>query len=166
VPARNPRARRDGRRLADDDGMSSSRFPRKILVAVDFDEPSDGALDAAFALAASAGANVCIMHAFDAAAPARDHGPRSAEAARWMLQSLATRRTPAFGASVTTRLEEGDPRARIAEAATAAGADLVVVGTHARARTPRALLGSVAEAVVRTSSVPVLTVRASLPRTM
>jgi nucleotide-binding universal stress UspA family protein len=38
------------------------------------------------------------------------------------------------------------------------GADLVVMGTHGRRGVARALLGSVAEKVVRSASCPVLTV--------
>jgi nucleotide-binding universal stress UspA family protein len=37
-------------------------------------------------------------------------------------------------------------------------ADLIVMGTHGRRGLPRAILGSVAERVIRTSTVPVLTV--------
>ncbi|MFX7981092.1 universal stress protein, partial [Acinetobacter baumannii] len=40
-----------------------------------------------------------------------------------------------------------------------AGAQVLVLGTHGRRGVPRALLGSVAESVVRTSSLPVLLVR-------
>jgi nucleotide-binding universal stress UspA family protein len=43
------------------------------------------------------------------------------------------------------------------------GVDLVVVGTHGRTGFDRYLLGSVAEQLVRTSPVPVLTVRAPPP---
>ena len=39
------------------------------------------------------------------------------------------------------------------------GVDLIVIGTHGRRGISRALLGSVAEKVVRMSSVPVLSVR-------
>ncbi|MFN3285622.1 MAG: universal stress protein, partial [bacterium] len=48
---------------------------------------------------------------------------------------------------------------RIVEAAADVGADLVVMGTHGRTGVDRILFGSVAEHVVRTSPVPVLTVR-------
>ncbi len=143
-----------------------THYPTKILVAVDFDDVSDRALETAFALAATSGANVCIMHAFDEATIARTHGPRSADAARRELSGLAAARTTIDGVKVTTRLDAGDPRLVIADAARVEHADLVVMGTHARAGTPREMLGSVAESVVRTSPVPVLTVRSRLPRTM
>ena len=38
-------------------------------------------------------------------------------------------------------------------------ADTIAIGTHGRSGLSRALLGSVAEALIRTSSVPVLVVR-------
>jgi nucleotide-binding universal stress UspA family protein len=38
-------------------------------------------------------------------------------------------------------------------------ADMIVIGTHGRSGLPHALLGSVAEKVVRTASCPVLTIR-------
>jgi nucleotide-binding universal stress UspA family protein len=49
--------------------------------------------------------------------------------------------------------------AGIASAAEAVGADLVAIGTHGRSGVSHALLGSVAEAVVRRSPVPVLVAR-------
>ena len=39
------------------------------------------------------------------------------------------------------------------------GYDLIVMGTHGRTGLDRLLVGSVAERVVRTASVPVLTIR-------
>jgi nucleotide-binding universal stress UspA family protein len=51
--------------------------------------------------------------------------------------------------------------AEILLAIASVGADLVVMGTHGRHGIARALLGSVAEKVVRLSPVPVLTVHAA-----
>jgi nucleotide-binding universal stress UspA family protein len=48
----------------------------------------------------------------------------------------------------------------LAIAAEESGADLIVMGTHGRRGLKRLLLGSVAEAVVRTAGQPVLLVRA------
>jgi len=62
--------------------------------------------------------------------------------------------------TVATALRSGRPWEEILAAAREGNADLIVIGTHGRKGLPRALLGSVAEKVVRMSPVPVLTVRA------
>ena len=55
---------------------------------------------------------------------------------------------------------EGDPRERILSAARELDADMIAMGTHARRGLSRVFMGSVAEAVVRTSEIPVLTTSA------
>jgi nucleotide-binding universal stress UspA family protein len=47
----------------------------------------------------------------------------------------------------------------IVDVARELGADLIVMGTHGRRGVRRALIGSIAESVVRTASCPVLTIR-------
>jgi nucleotide-binding universal stress UspA family protein len=59
---------------------------------------------------------------------------------------------------VETAVVEGKPSHEIVDYAEEEGCDLVVMGTHGRGGIDRLLLGSVAEAVVRSSSVPVTTV--------
>ncbi len=59
----------------------------------------------------------------------------------------------------TTFCEPGDPATAIVEHATQGGYDLLVLGTHGRTGFAHALLGSVAEKVVRHAPCPVLTVR-------
>ena len=56
-------------------------------------------------------------------------------------------------------LRTGDAREVILHTAEEIGADMIVMGTHGRRGVGRALLGSVAESVVRTSPCPVLTIR-------
>src|SRR5262249_58632713 len=56
-------------------------------------------------------------------------------------------------------LRTGDARELINETARELGADLIVMGTHGRRGISRALLGSVAETVVRSAPCAVLTVR-------
>ncbi|GAB7019387.1 universal stress protein [Halostagnicola bangensis] len=60
---------------------------------------------------------------------------------------------------LTTDVREGRPAAEICSYVRDIDADLVVTGTRGRHGENRLLLGSVAERVVRTSPVPVLTVR-------
>jgi len=60
---------------------------------------------------------------------------------------------------VTTAVREGCPAAEITEYAREEGADMVATGTRGRHGENRFLIGSVAERVVRSCPVPVLTVR-------
>lgn len=54
----------------------------------------------------------------------------------------------------------GDPVAALQQVAVDYDADVIVVGTHARRGVARAVLGSVAESLVRTAKLPVLVARA------
>ncbi|MEF8828578.1 MAG: universal stress protein [Haloarcula sp.] len=62
--------------------------------------------------------------------------------------------------TVETAIAHGIPYQAILEAIEDADVDIVVIGTHGRTGIDRYLLGSVAEKLVRTSPVPVMTVRA------
>jgi nucleotide-binding universal stress UspA family protein len=141
--------------------------PRRILVGTDFSEAADHAIDAAVTLAAALGAVVTIVHAYEVPPegfPAELHeaNPDTLAAyARRSTQSLedAAAGRRASGVEIHTALRKANASDGIAIAADAAGADLVVVGTHGRSGLRRWLLGSVAERVIRTSPQPVLVVR-------
>ncbi|WP_440771033.1 universal stress protein [Natronorubrum sp. DTA28] len=60
---------------------------------------------------------------------------------------------------ITTAVREGRPAVELCEYAREVDADLIATGTRGRHGENRLLLGSVAERVVRTSPVPVLSVR-------
>jgi len=60
---------------------------------------------------------------------------------------------------VSTAVREGRPAAEISQYARDVDADVVATGTRGRHGESRFLIGSVAERVVRTCPVPVLTVR-------
>ena len=64
--------------------------------------------------------------------------------------------------TVTTAIEEGDPRFAIVDYAAQWKADLLVVGSHGRKGLGRLLIGSVAEYVARHAYCSVLIVRAPL----
>ncbi|KAB1198987.1 MULTISPECIES: universal stress protein [Haloferax] len=78
-----------------------------------------------------------------------------AEAALALVERAAEKE----GVPVETHVLEGTPSREIVEFAERGDCDLIVMGTHGRGGIDRLLLGSVAEKVVRASSVPVLTVR-------
>ena len=63
------------------------------------------------------------------------------------------------GVTVVTEVVEGVPPQEILEYSAMQGIDLIVMGTQGRTGIDRFVMGSVAERVVRHSSVPVLMVR-------
>jgi nucleotide-binding universal stress UspA family protein len=79
-----------------------------------------------------------------------------AEAAVARIHELAGERDSGVG--VETAVVEGKPSREIVRYAENEGCDLIVMGTHGRGGIDRLLLGSVAESVIRASSVPVTTV--------
>jgi nucleotide-binding universal stress UspA family protein len=139
---------------------------KKILVPVDFTESSNHALDYAVDLAVALGAAVSVLHVFQppvyniadaviVAPPAM--AVEISDKAQQMLDSAMNsrrKRCPGISGAVVT----GAPWEEIGRLAVEQNADLIVMGTHGRRGLSRAILGSVAERVVRTSKVPVLTV--------
>jgi nucleotide-binding universal stress UspA family protein len=139
----------------------------QLLVPVDFSETSERALDYALELARRVGADVALVHVYQlpvwgfpdgAIVPAADLASQLSVGAQRSLDQCVERRA-APGASVRGFLREGVPWEEINELARALHADLIVIGTHGRRGIARALLGSVAETVVRTAEVPVLVIR-------
>jgi nucleotide-binding universal stress UspA family protein len=148
--------------------MSATPSIQHILVAHDFSETAEKALDFALDLAAKLGAHVTAMHAYELPTYAFPEGPvltvemiaqieRAAATALEGIVARAARRSPAV--KVKTELRHGSAWKEIDQAAADLKVDLVVLGTHGRKGIARALLGSVAEKVVRTATCPVLTVR-------
>jgi nucleotide-binding universal stress UspA family protein len=62
---------------------------------------------------------------------------------------------------VQTRIARGCPAPRILGTARECGCDLIVMGAHGHGRLHHALIGSVSDAVLRISELPVLLVRAA-----
>ncbi len=141
----------------------------RILCAVDFSDPSARALQYALALAERLGAQVDVIHVYQFPNYAVEDG--AVELPPYVQQDLAIRlreRLEQFvkekageGSKTSTHLVEGIPYLEIVAAAKEHQADLVVVGTHGRTGLSHMFLGSVAERVVRSSEVPVLTMRSA-----
>ncbi|MFP3889497.1 universal stress protein [uncultured Ralstonia sp.] len=143
----------------------------KILVAVDGSQTGEQALDEAIRLAARLGAELSIVHVIDSGYVKYDVGyldtrglTETLVAQGKAILSQAQAKAEQAGVRVRTLLED-DPLAAfdigmaIEDAAHAAGAQLLVLGTHGRRGVRRLLLGSVAEGLVRQSALPVLLVR-------
>lgn len=77
-----------------------------------------------------------------------------------MVRDAETRAREAGATSVDTHVLQGVPASGIGEYAEREGFDLIVMGSHGRTGLGRALMGSIAEKVVRTAHCPVLTVKA------
>ncbi|OJY21145.1 MAG: hypothetical protein BGO98_13840 [Myxococcales bacterium 68-20] len=137
---------------------------KNILVPVDFGEPSRRALEVAIALAKQNGAALTVLHVFDVppSYASMDLSPMDLLAPMWSAAQAELDATLAKvkGAlpNATHCLTRGTPWREILATIDRTHPDLVVVGTHGRTGLERALLGSVAERIVRLSPVPVLTV--------
>ena len=138
----------------------------RILVPTDFTETSDRALDYAIALAEKVGAKVTVMHAYEipivgfpdgALIATADVATRIANVSQEALDALVKRRAVG-GVTFDAILRDGVAYEEIGKVADEIGADLIIIGTHGRRGIARALLGSVAENVIRTSTRPVLTI--------
>lgn len=143
---------------------------KHIVVAVDFSECSQVAVDRAAALARALGAELEVMHVFETPyyhgaehVTVRDEKGEHVTIVE-MVRAAAKRELAAFmeanerrGVVATARLAEGDPETAIIAASQ--DCDLLVMGTHGRRGPARWLLGSIAERVLRGARCPVLTVR-------
>jgi len=140
---------------------------RRILVPTDFSDPSKEALELAIAYAGRFGASLTLMHAHemptyvfpDAVMPVTPQVvAQIAKTAREELERLAEG-VRAAGVPCDTVVSIGPNDVEICNHAEQIGADLIIMGTHGRTGLRHALLGSVAEKVVRRAPCPVLTVR-------
>jgi nucleotide-binding universal stress UspA family protein len=139
---------------------------RQILVPIDFTETSDKALDFAIELAQKFDASITVMHAYEipvigfpdgALVATVDVATRIQEAAKKGLDAAVAARS-ARGVKITSVLRDGVAWEEIRAVAEDVHADIIVIGTHGRRGIARALLGSVAENVIRTVKTPVLTI--------
>jgi nucleotide-binding universal stress UspA family protein/mono/diheme cytochrome c family protein len=144
---------------------------KTILVPVDFSMNSARALEYAHALATRFEASLHVIHvcevpslatgSMDAYAIAYSNWSQQLgdEAERELLKVLPK----LTGVTATTEVLFGNPARAIVAAATARKSDLIVMGTHGHGVVMHALMGNVAERVVRTAPCPVLTIREPRP---
>jgi universal stress protein A len=143
------------------------QLAKKILVPTDFSECADHALGYAVALADKLGATLHLVNAISI--PSLGVPELGVAVASTMMenavvanQAALDRLVAAHGAvKITSELRTGDARDVIVDVARELGIELIVMGTHGRRGLKRALLGSIAEGVLRAAPCPVLTIRAN-----
>jgi nucleotide-binding universal stress UspA family protein len=141
----------------------------RILVPIDFSEYGQQALRYGCALSERFGSDLHLLNVLE------DYYPLVPEAGMMLgdkdqylsglrassERELAKYPDPAWlpGGKVTRTVIVGTPFVEIVRYAREHDIDLIVVGSHGRSGLAHALMGSVAERVVRKASCPVLTVR-------
>ena len=146
---------------------------QRILVPVDGSPTSNAGLDEALMLAQAGGAQMLLMHVVDEMPfimGAEGYGAVSGDVfdllkeAGEKILADAKAHVEKSGMAAETRLFDsfgGRLCEQVAPPVPDWGADLIVLGTHGRRGARRMLLGSDAEQVLRTATVPVLLVRSA-----
>lgn len=140
---------------------------KSILCPIDGSNPSLQALHVAARLAAEQGASLTICEVVDAGkASAIAFGEAAMSAAlldeleaeaRSSLDVACASVREVISARVATIVS--DPVNGILDTCATNACDLIVMGSHGRSGIPRALIGSIAEGVVRHACVPVMVIR-------
>ena len=141
---------------------------KDIAVGVDFSDTDNKVLDVIVPIAKQLGATLHLIHVQRALSEWVEYATiavrHDAEERRQLtaaseanIGKLAERVREADVAFDTT-VKEGDPLDELLRVAGEKACDLIVVGSHGRKLIERALLGHVADRVVRKASIPVLVV--------
>ncbi len=143
-------------------------LPQRILCPIDFSDGSRAALRAAVDLAKLTAGELTLMHSFRP--PRVGNDAMSELLTRQAIDDIAAdvreeladwrEEAQALGATkVDTLAIAGSPSEEIVRIAAKAGVDAIVMGTHSRTGFARAVLGSVAEKVVRHAPCSVYVIR-------
>ena len=135
-----------------------------ILVPTDGSEGAEAAIDSAVDVASTYDARLHALSVIDTMAMGVDVRSGAIfdvleESAQSAVETIEEQATQASVSAVETAIEHGNPYRGIRSHVEAHDIDLVVMGTRGRSGVERYLLGSVTEKTVRTSPVPVMTVR-------
>lgn len=140
---------------------------KKMLVPIDLSEFSLEALELANSLASLYQAQVYLLHVIPIETPIgypavdhhsetilRDAGDFSVKLLDAMIEKKMNN-----SKKLVRVIRRGEPHLEIVRYAKDEGVDLIIMATHGRTGLARVFLGSVAEAVIRRSPVPVLAVK-------
>jgi nucleotide-binding universal stress UspA family protein len=141
---------------------------RKILVSTDFSALSKGAFSYACELARTYHAQLTLLYVFQPSEKFFPEGYMSSTSDEELYhrdeQRLAEARKEIAGqtqAPLDAQIVSGSPHAEILKQARQGGYDLIVLASHGRSGLGHAILGSVAEKVLRQAPCPVLIVKPS-----
>jgi universal stress protein A len=139
---------------------------KRILVPIDFSEPSLKAVDEAAEFSRPYGAELILMFAversnYESPLLVPDSGAVLEEQARAAEEKLdeICRGLGKRGVKCRTLVESGVADQAILDAAKKVDASLIVMSTHGRTGLARVLIGSVAERVVQHARCPILLLR-------
>jgi nucleotide-binding universal stress UspA family protein len=137
---------------------------KRILIATDGSDGAWAAVEEGVELASEVGASVTFITVRQQVSGSFGDPLYQCLLTRQLAQGravLARAETEAKHAEVEFESEilEGDPVQRIVEAASAWGADLVVVGSRGHGAVASALIGSVSRALLSRSPMPVMVVK-------
>jgi glycine betaine transporter len=140
---------------------------KHILVPTDFSAYADQALEYATQLAQQLQARLTLLHIIDTAPLGVVEGAAMLPLSYWQeletgieqIMEESLKRLQDVGLQGETLIVHGVPFESIIKTAQDRGTDLIVMGTHGRTGLTHALMGSVAEKVVRLAPCPVLVTR-------
>lgn len=137
---------------------------RRVLVAMTQSEESERAVE--YAVSTFPEAEITVLHVINPntyygaeGEMSYQHVVKTGEERAEKLFETATGIAEHHGVSISTETAFGNARHEILAHAEEHDVDQIVMGSHGRSGITRALLGSVAEAVTRRSSVPVTVVK-------
>lgn len=140
---------------------------QRVLLATDFSETSAYAAEYAVLVAKQFGAALHVLHVMENASailmdglaylPPDFFDEMEKDAAEKLERVIARDKRDRLPVTLTMR--RGVPFVEIVEYAKEQNMDLIVLGTHGRGAIAHALMGNVAEKVVRKAPCPVLTIR-------
>lgn len=139
---------------------------KNILVPVDFSDSGDAAMAYAVSLAKEYDAELHVVHVFEPPSTYVDGGfagtpiPTNIPTVDQQEEEAKLELIiPSEDVKFQRKFVIGSPKDELVKYAKDNSIDLVVMGTHGHTGLTRLLMGSVAEAVVRRSPCPVLTIK-------
>jgi nucleotide-binding universal stress UspA family protein len=145
---------------------------KKILVTTDLSEESRSAMEFAVWLSLKESARITLLYCVDNLPTVAYHTvdltfdkfrEEIMLREQKQLNKFSENSEKTFKTSIRTEMIEGNAPDEIVDFASKNNFDLIVMNTHGRTGIQHAMVGSVAEKVVRKAHCPVLTIRSTVP---